>query len=298
MIPFMLGVVINLLIILVVGAIAGTVSLQLGHFLRMGLLILMSIVYISMFVLLGLLVSTAVRRSSTSLLILLAFWVTLVMVLPNMAGIIAEHTTKTESEYQLSKRQRQVWDLAGGGELNKKIESGKITNQEEMDRAAEKLFINMMKIINNAEAEHRAALLAKRRLARRIALASPASIYQYVGEAVADSGFERQQQFLRSAANYYLVYEDYVREKVGKVIPNCLWSFSMSSTVNGKSLHVRSPRPEQYRGDMSDFPYFSEQRQSIMDSLSVSLTNLAILFLWNVLFFVAAHYVFVRRSLR
>jgi ABC-type transport system involved in multi-copper enzyme maturation permease subunit len=298
MIPLMLGVVINLLIILVVGAIAGTVSLQLSHFLRMGLLTLMSIVYISMFVLLGLLVSTSVRRSSTSLLILLAFWVTLVMVLPNMAGIIAEHAAKTESEYQLSKRQRQTWDLAGGGELNKKIDSGKITNQEEMDRAAEELFINMMKIINNAEAEHRAALTAKRRLARRIALASPAAIYQYVGEAVADSGFERQQQFLRSAANYYLIYEDYVKEKVGKVIPNCSWSFSMSRTVNGKSLYVRSPRPEQYKGDMSDFPYFSEQRQSIMDSLRVSLTNLAILFFWNVLFFVAAHYVFVRRSLR
>lgn len=298
MIPLMLGVVINLLILLIVGAIVGAVSLQLEHFLRMGLLVLTSIIYISMFALLGLLVSTAARRSSTSLLILLAFWVILVMVLPNIAGIIAEHATETESEYQLSKRRRQIWDLGGAGELNKQIDSGKITNQEELDTAAEKLFINMMKIINNSEAEHRAALTAKRQLARRIAMVSPAAIYQYVSEAVADSGFERHQRFLKSAAAYYLVYENYVREKVGKVIPNCSWSFSMTRTINSKQIHVRSPHPEQYKGGMSDFPYFHEQHWTIMDSLRTCLNNLGILFLWSVALFVSAHYIFVKRSLR
>jgi len=298
MIPLMLGVIINLIIILIVGGIVGTVSLQSGHFLRIGLLILVSIIYISMFVFLGLLVSTAARRSAISLLILLSFWVALAMVLPNIAGIIAEHTTETESEYQLSKRRRQVWDLGGAGKLNEQIDSGKITNQQEIDRATEELFINMLKIINNSEADHRAALTAKRRLARRIAMASPAAIYQYVGEAIADSGFERQQRFLRSAATYYPIYENYVMEKVGKVIPNCSWSFSMSRTVNGKELYITSPRPEQYKGDMSDFPYFNEPRWSVMDSLSTSLSNLLILFLWNILLFVIAHYIFVKRSLR
>ncbi len=298
MIPLILGVLINLIIILIVGGIVGTVSLQLGHFLRIGLLILVSIIYISMFVLLGLLVSTAARRSAISLLILLSFWVALAMVLPNIAGIIAEHTTETESEYQLSQRRRQVWDLGGAGKLDEQIDSGKITNQEELDMAAEELFINMLKIINNSEAEHRAALTAKRLLARRIAMASPVAIYQYVGEAIADSGFERQQRFLRSAATYYLVYENYVREKVGKVIPNCSWSFSTSRTVNGKQLHVGSPHPEQYGGDMSDFPFFSEPKWSVIDSLRASLINLFVLFLWNVVLFVAAHYVFVKRSLR
>jgi ABC-type transport system involved in multi-copper enzyme maturation permease subunit len=264
----------------------------------MGLLVLMSVIYISMFALLGFLVSTSTQRSSTSLLILLAFWLALVMVLPNIAGIIAEHATETESEYQLSKRTRQIWDLGGAGELNKQIDSGKITNQEEIDIAAEKLFINMMKIINNTEAEHRAALTAKRRLARHIAMASPAAIYQYVGEAIADSGFERYQRFLKSAAAYYIVYENYVREKVGKVIPNCSWSFSMTRSVNGKTLYVSSPRPEEYSGDMSDFPYFEEPHWSVTASLRTSLINLLILFLWNIFLFVTAHYIFVKRSLR
>ena len=111
LIPLMVGVVLNLLVIVVAGGIAGTVSLQTGHWLRIGLLTFMSILYISLFVLLGLLVSTSARWSSSSLLILLSFWVALVIVLPNLAGIVADHTSKVESEYQLSRRQRQVLEL-------------------------------------------------------------------------------------------------------------------------------------------------------------------------------------------
>jgi ABC-type transport system involved in multi-copper enzyme maturation permease subunit len=296
LIPLMAGIILNLIII--VSGIGGAMSLQAEHWLRLGLLILASIGYISLFILLGLLVSTAARRPSSSLLILLSLWVALVIVLPNLAGIMAEHTSETESEYQLSRRQRQIWDLGGMGELNKRIDSGKISTQEEMNRAAEEVFTRIIGIMNDIESDHRDALIAKRRSARRIAMVSPAAIYQYVGEAIADSGFERQQRFLRSAKSYYPTYEDYVREKVGKVVPQCKWTFSMTRDVGGERIRVRSPQAEEYRGDMSDFPHFSEPRWSVIDSLRVNLNNLAVLLLWNALFFVLAHYIFVKRSLR
>ena len=88
------------------------------------------------------------------------------------------------------------------------------------------------------------------------------------------------------------------REKVGKVVPWCKMTISMGKDLGDKKVVIQTPRPENYRGDMSDFPHFSEPRWSVMDSLRVSLNNLAILFFWNVLFFVSAHYIFVKRSLR
>jgi ABC-type transport system involved in multi-copper enzyme maturation permease subunit len=72
----------------------------------------------------------------------------------------------------------------------------------------------------------------------------------------------------------------------------------MSRTINGKELYVTSPSPKQYKGDMSDFPYFNEAHWAITDSLRTSLSNLFILFLWNVVLFVTAHYIFARRSLK
>jgi ABC-type transport system involved in multi-copper enzyme maturation permease subunit len=182
LIPLIVGVILNLLIILIMGGVTGVVSLQTEHWLRIGLLILASILYISLFILLGLLVSSVAQRSSSSLLILLSFWVALVIVLPNLAGILAEQTSKTESEYQLSRRQRQIWNLGGISELNKQIDSGKIKTQEELDRASQEIFTKMMKIINDTQSEHRDALIAKRRSARRIAMVSPAAVYQYVSE--------------------------------------------------------------------------------------------------------------------
>jgi ABC-type transport system involved in multi-copper enzyme maturation permease subunit len=301
-IPLAVGIVFNLLIIVIAGGIAGTMSLQTEHWLRISLLVLASVIYISLFVFLGLLVSTAVKKSSSSLLILLSFWVALIIAYPNLAGILAEHASETGSGYQLGQRRRRPWMSAEARELherlNKQIDGGEIMTQEELDRASEAVFIGMTKIINDAEAKHRDALTAKRRSARRIAMASPAAIYQYVCEAIADSGFERQQRFLKSISDYYLVYENYVREKVGKVVPWSSVLISMGREVAGKKFVVRTPSPEAYKGYMSDFPYFSERRWSIIDSLRSNLDNLFILFLWNILFFVAAHYVFLKRSLR
>jgi len=300
MIPLMVGIVINLVIINI-GMIGGAASLQTEHWLRLGLMAFSSMVYISLFILLGLLVSIATKRASSSLLILLSFWVAMVMVLPNLAGIVAEHTVKMESEYQLSKRQRQVRDLAGMGELDKQIESGKIKTQEDLNKSAEVIFTRMVGIINDTQAKHQAALVEKRRSARRIARVSPAAIYQYTAEAIADSGFERQQRFMQSVREHYRIFEGYVRDKVGKVVPMSRWSYGGSKRIgghDGQVFSIRSPQPEEYKGDMSDFPNFTEQHWSVPDSLRISLINLTILFLWNALFFLGAHFIFVKRSLK
>jgi hypothetical protein len=74
--------------------------------------------------------------------------------------------------------------------------------------------------------------------------------------------------------------------------------FSTGQNLGDKKVVLQTPWPESYKGDMSDFPHFSEPRWSIIDSLRVSLNNLAILFFWNILLFVSAHYIFVKRSLR
>lgn len=68
--------------------------------------------------------------------------------------------------------------------------------------------------------------------------------------------------------------------------------------IDGERIAFETPRPQEYEGDMSDFPYFTEPKWSVIDSLRISLSNLAALFLWNVFLFVAAHYVFVKRDLR
>jgi ABC-type transport system involved in multi-copper enzyme maturation permease subunit len=296
LIPFIMGLILNLLII--ASGVLGTVSLQTEHWLRIGILIVASVVYISLFVFLGLLVSASVHRSSSALLFLLAFWVALVIIHPNFGAVIARNVLKIETRDQL---RQKVWaqQREGLDELLERFSSGKTKTQEEFSRIAEEVFSPRAKRINDMESDHRHALAERRRLARRIAMASPAAIYQYIAEAIADSGFERQQRLLSAVKNYYPVYENYVREKVGKVSPlGRMPTWRIRRDIDGERVTFETPSPQEYEGDMSDFPYFTEPKWSVIDSLRLGLSNLAALFLWNVLLFVAAHYVFVKRDLR
>ncbi|MFC1715260.1 ABC transporter permease subunit [Candidatus Poribacteria bacterium] len=295
LIPLIVGVTINLLIL--VSGIAGTVPLQVEHWLRIGLIFLTSVVYISIFVFLGLLISIAVRRSSSALLILLAFWVALVTVHPNLSVVAAKSISRIETRYQL-RQQIQAVEMEGRDELRQQLDSGKIKSQEEFSRMAEEILSRKAERINKMESGHRQALVKRHRLMRRISMISPASIYQYLGESIADSGFERQQRFLMEVGNYYNIYENYVREKVGKVSYTARMSqWKTRHTIDGRTVRFRTPVPGEYRGNMDDFPFFSEPEWSIMNSLSINLSNLAILLLWNIILFMAAHYAFVNRSL-
>lgn len=296
LIPLMVGVILNLLII--VSGVLGTVSLQTEHWLRIGILIVASVVYVSLFIFLGLLVSTSVHRSSSTLLFLLAFWVALVIIHPNFGAVIARNVLKIETRDQLRQKVR-AQQREGREELLERFNSGKIKTQERFSKIAEEVLSPRAKRINDMESEHRHALAERRRLARRIAMASPAAIYQYIAEAIADSGFERQQRFLSAVKNHYPVYENYVREKVGKVSPlGRMPTWRIRRDIDGERVTFETPSPQEYEGDMSDFPYFTESKWSVIDSLRLSLSSLAVLFLWNVLLFVAAHYVFVKRDLR
>lgn len=296
--PLAAGMLLNLLIIVIFGGAHGAVSFRTEHWLRIYLLGFVSIIYMSLFVWLGLLVSTIAQRSSSSLLITLSLWVALVIVIPNVAGLIAEYTSEMESEYQICRRWYQVSNPIVVKKLNEQISSGRIRTVEELHSAAEIAYMEIQETVNDMRVDHQRSVIAKRMYARRMAMVSPAAICQYVGESIADSGFERQQRFLRSAQAYYLIYEDYVRSKVGKIVPWCESNFSTPMRFGERWVRISSPMPEYYRGDMSDFPHFTEPEWSVVDSLRTSLSNLLILFLWNVFLFSAAHYAFMKRSLR
>jgi len=298
LIPLAVGMLLNLLIIVTFGGAHGAVSFRMEHWLRICLLGFVSIIYISLFAWLGLLVSAIAQRSSSSLLIALSLWVALVIVIPNVAGLVAEHTSEMESEYQISRRWHQASNPIVIKKLNEQINSGRIRTVDELHSAAEIAYMEIQETVNDMRMDYQKSAIAKHMYARRIAMLSPAAICQYVDESIADSGFERQQRFLKSAQAYYLIYEDYVRSKVGRIVPWCKTYFSAPIRFGDKQVRISSPMPEYYTGDMSDFPHFTEPEWSVIDSLRVSLGNLMILFLWNVFLFITAHYVFVKRNLK
>ena len=83
MVCLLLPVLLSLLLALIQCSFARALQFSEDDFLRIGGIVLTTIVYLSVFYLIGLLVSTITRRAATSLMLCMFLWVVLVLVYPN-----------------------------------------------------------------------------------------------------------------------------------------------------------------------------------------------------------------------
>ena len=106
-IPTALGFII--LMIILMGTDGADVSL--AEWWGMGVLFLLSLLYLTVLYLIGLVVSCATGRSATSLVYALFLWALLVVVLPNtIAALLNERANMNEKNDQADARADQVWD--------------------------------------------------------------------------------------------------------------------------------------------------------------------------------------------
>ena len=97
-IPMLIGILLSTLIV----SLSGVVSLHGDDWLRIGLMVALSLIYIALFVGLGLAISSRMRHSSTSLIVLLLIWIVLVVLVPNTFGTVVStlHTVPSQREFQ------------------------------------------------------------------------------------------------------------------------------------------------------------------------------------------------------
>ena len=93
-IPLVAGLLTGLLVVL----LHGSAVLDSSAWVRIWLVFLCSLLYLSSIFMMGLLVSARTRRSATSLVILLFIWVVLVMLWPNMGSYVARQALKVEDK--------------------------------------------------------------------------------------------------------------------------------------------------------------------------------------------------------
>jgi ABC-type transport system involved in multi-copper enzyme maturation permease subunit len=76
---------------------------------RFLLLLAAALVYIGLFLSLGMLVSSLTRRSASTLVILLLLWTLLVFILPNLGTLAAKQMVQVPSVKALTEQRRQIW---------------------------------------------------------------------------------------------------------------------------------------------------------------------------------------------
>ncbi len=276
-IPFVVAVLINLFLLYT----AGGVPLGANEWGRLGLILLVALIYLSIFIALGLLISSRAKRSSVSLTILLLIWVVWVVLTPSTLGSIVSglQPTKTIEElnnYRSQQRenlntQYPLWDAEG---------PTRAIPATEMTLLWAEYVKKEAQLNEQLHQEHLTDQIAQINRARTITRISPASIVQYTIESLAGTGFSHHLSFLEAVHRYAPEFRQFLLD---------------TDRADPKSPHA--PYVPEGASELpvpfSEIPKF-EDPDRVSTDLNAALMDILLLVLFFVVLFALAYLSFLR----
>ena len=110
MICLLVPLLVCILLVLIMLTTSTSVFLSADDFLRIGGVVFTSFVYLSLFYLIGMLVSAATRRTSTALMLAMFVWGFLVLVYPNMILTAIKTEPHPDTQTSAYNQIKQIWE--------------------------------------------------------------------------------------------------------------------------------------------------------------------------------------------
>jgi ABC-type transport system involved in multi-copper enzyme maturation permease subunit len=291
LIPLVIPLILGLLILMIYPSI----SLGGDSWLRIGMICVMFLLYLSVFFTLGLFISARTTRSSTSFLLLLFIWVTFVTIIPKAAVMIAgqikpipsvhEITAQKDAYLQeiqkeaIAERIKYFKDNPRPGE--DKPEERKKWEQDVREWAEEfqtKLTDKIDEKNAAIERDYQVKMRQQQKLAVNLSRVSPASALMFASMSLARTGVDEHERFLNSVKTYKPIFTKWINERMMKNI-----NFSSG---------------EQPKPDLSDMPQHEFMPEDLGASITRMLPDLGLMVFLIILFFVGAYVSFIRYDVR
>lgn len=318
--PIAVSVIIALLMI----TFSGKVSLTASDFVRMLLIVMASLLYVSLFYLVGLLISTKTRRSATSLMLTMFVWVFLILIYPNAGGFLADQVIRAEPGTEQYTQMQELWSefKSERDRYEKKVvpeheASGfsgimsisnmrymvyhlmdiKSASSIEPESAIDALrqFYGYVEPLRISTAD-RAWWIRKRvldetygrkqRLTMNILRLSPAAIYQNASSVLSGTDLGSVQRFMDQTREYRQSFIRYLYNQ--GAFSSTYWFKYDEGETSAKASKL----------DLSGVPVFYQRDEDIASSLSRGATDMILLVILNVLFLILSHTLFIRQEVR
>ena len=205
-VPFTLTILMNLLVI----STASEVQLGPDAWSRLGIILFIALLYLCLFLALGLLVSSRVRQSAVSLVILLLIWVTFVVFMPSTLAYIASGFSTSMTYDEFNERAIQLVN-----ELKAEYDAHSQDTHKHPTQKMEFAGEYVIKDVTERERlshEYLTQQHAQIQLARSVTRISPVVLVQHLLEVFAGTGFERHQQFVENVQRYAREYREFVSD--------------------------------------------------------------------------------------
>ena len=284
---------------------------------RILLIFLVSMLYVSLFFLIGLFLSARTHRSSITLMFSMCVWVLFVLIVPNLTVLLVEHASPIQSENPYKEQADELWkefgDKAGDYLKKRQVDlpwepanpgglgvfesrttygSGETVSLRYFRNEDGVPFVQgYYGFKENLRAQYADKVWQIRKayldenpnrqslLALNISRISPTAVYYNAAAILAETDLGNFWQFMEQTRQYRREWVDYLRDE--KIFSSRRW------------FTTESEEPF----DLSRIPKFKEQRESISSSLQRALPDIMILTVLNILFFMGAFVSFLRYDL-
>ena len=299
LIPTLLAFGLPLLLGIAVLLLAPEVQIMAGEWVRLGWILVIFSIYLTVFTCAGLFASCLTHRVPTSFVISLVFWVATVTVLPRLSLIAADGFRPTPSMHQHQAEKANIetalygwrleelgrWEedyLKSTGQRWWKIPEGQEARYLVIKRTRREADERAKPEYDRMDEAFRNRYNARRNLAATLASVSPAFALKNVTVRLAGTGIDRQQRFMRAFTQYAEQHKQW-------------WIKTKDRDL------LRQARPEkygEYKWDISDMPRFTYHEIWPEKDIQTALMDIGILALWGLFFFAGAYVAILRYDLR
>jgi ABC-type transport system involved in multi-copper enzyme maturation permease subunit len=207
------------------------VSVRVSEWVRIGLMYVVSLVFIGVMFNLGLLVSCITKKSSTTLIFLLLLWSVFAFVVPNGSVYLASQLVSVKPRKvmdeqikaldQESRRKRMDWYRShrGSGRGTSPWGFTLVAERQKIERERKRRAFGASVLIEYAakkwqvQRKYFDSLKRQESLAKKLSQSSPISLYENLMSTLAGTDLGNFEEFAAGARNYRDTVVDYIRSK-------------------------------------------------------------------------------------
>ncbi len=293
-VPLMIPVLMGCLLLPVLG-----VPMDGNSWIRLVMVILAGILYFGVFLTLSVFISTLTQRSSSSFLLLLIIWIFAVLIVPRAAvlaaGGVVEVPSVDEIDYekikysrQLSREQqdaRRKWRQEYAGDKSDReqyMKDWQAFSTEQADIRHQKMDVFAQQLNEVRENKSR----AQQKVALGLARVSPAASFALAASELSSTSLELRTSYMNAAKAYRNDFGEFMDSRTGG-------DMSIRFTF-GDQEDEEKPDPI----DPSELPVFKYEALPVSDAINSALPDMALLLVFNIIFFAGAFLAFLRYDVR
>jgi len=291
-IPLFIGLLVSLIIV-----VASNVAVISGlDWLKMLTFVPVSFFYLSVFVLLGMFVSSRTAYPANSMVMLLLIWVVLVVLIPSFGKIISEVSGKapnpTELERRLGEVTAETWANAERYGERAGYMSWNRNDLANNPPARGRLKTAETNGKNQVREDYHNKMLAQAFIGRNLTRFSPTVLYQRVSEALAGTGINRCVNLREQIKEYQVELKEYIRSKDAEDPLSLHLIFP--EDISAQAWRTISHNPV----DFATVPKFQERDLGLAQVLKSAVWDIGLLAFFNLIFFAASFVSFLRYDVR